>query len=260
MLVAAFQMVAAPGDVPANLAALEDAAARAQRRGAEFLIAPELATTGYGAGEAIRDLAHDLRHDTVTRLSAAARQHGITIVAGFAERAGGTVFNSALLVGPDGGPVVYRKCHLYGRYERDLFAPGDRCSALVTIAGLKVGILICYDVEFPEAVRSLALAGADIIAVPTALPETPHAEFIASQVVPVRAFENQVAVIYANHAGRDELFQYAGRSCIAMPDGTVAARAGTDAAELIVAEFEPDRYAASRAANPYLTDRRTDLG
>jgi 5-aminopentanamidase len=108
-------------------------------------------------------------------------------------------------------------------------------------------------------VRGLALGGAELVLVPTALPESEHAAFIAERVVPVRAFENQVCVVYANHAGSDGRFVYAGRSCIAMPDGSDAARAGRHEAELILADYDPARFADSREANPYLADRRAEL-
>src|SRR5581483_10133705 len=131
--------------------------------------------------------------------------------------------------------------------------------AVFTMAGVRMGLLVCYDVEFAELPRRVALAGAEVILVPTALPESPSAPFIAEKVVPVRAFENQVAVVYANHAGSDARFTYAGRSCIAMPDGREAARAAVAEATLIVAEYDRAAYAASRAANSYLADRRADL-
>lgn len=259
MRLAALQMFARPGDIDANLAAIREAAATAAADGASLLAAPELATTGYGAGELIRGLADGAEGRQVAGLASIAAQHGVTVVAGFAERVGDAVYNSAALVRPDGRRAIYRKCHLYGPYERGLFAPGDKAPELVDVDGVKVGLLICYDVEFPESVRHLASAGADVIVVPTALPESEHAAFIAGKILPVRAFENQVAVIYANHAGSDERFTYAGRSCIAVPDGSLAAQAPGDRAALIVADYEPGNFAQSRLDNPYLADLRRDL-
>ena len=87
--------------------------------------------------------------------------------------------------------------------------------------------MICYDVEFPEMIRHLALSGADLVLVPTALPASEHAAFIARSIIPVRAFENQVFVAYANHAGRDDAFAYAGLSGIAAPDGSDELRSAT---------------------------------
>jgi predicted amidohydrolase len=259
MRLAAFQMVARAGDVPANLAMIEAAAREAKGQGAELMVAPELATTGYGAGEAIRALAEPPHGQQVSRIAALAAELGMALAAGFAERAGGAVYNSAVLAEPGGRCSVYRKCHLYGDYERALFAPGDARPRIVEVGHLKLGMLICYDVEFPEAVRHLALSGVDLVLVPTAQPDTPDAPFICEKIVPVRAFENGIAIVYADHAGADERFAYAGRSCIALPDGTDAARAAPSGPALIVADYEPARYAAARAANPYLAERRTDL-
>jgi predicted amidohydrolase len=259
MRLAAFQMIARPGDVAANLAMLADAAREAGAAGADILVAPELATTGYGAGEAIRELAEPADGAQVAQLAAAAAQSGVAIVAGFAERSGGALYNSALFVDTSGRRSVYRKCHLYGVYERALFTPGDAVPRIVELDGLRLGILICYDVEFPEAVRCLALQGADVIAVSTAQSEGSEALLITEKIVPVRAFENGVAIVNADHAGADSHCTYAGGTCIVMPDGSDAARAGRTEAAVLVADYEPARFDGWRARNPYLADRRADL-
>ena len=114
-------------------------------------------------------------------------------------------------------------------------------------------MLICYDVEFPENVRRLAEAGADLVAVPTALPASDHAAFISGSMIPVRAFENQVHLAYVNHCGADRNFAYAGLSRIAAPDGRTLAVADASPA-LLFADIEPAAFAAAREANPYLED------
>jgi predicted amidohydrolase len=259
MRLAAFQMVAVPGDVDANFALIAEAAAAARAKGAELVVAPELAVTGYGAEEAIRALAEPAEGSHTARLAAIAAEQAIAIVAGFAERAGDRLYNSAAMVTPEGLAAVYRKCHLWGDYERALFAPGDRPPRALDFRGMRLGLLICYDAEFPEAARHLAAEGAELILVPTAQPEGASAAVIAEKIVPTRAFENGIAIVYADHAGADRRFAYAGRSCIVMPDAHDGARAGRTAAEVIVADYEPTAYAAARAENPYLRDRRVDL-
>jgi predicted amidohydrolase len=244
------------GDIAANLRTIKAAALEAASAGARCLIAPELALTGYGAGAAIRAKAEPGDGAQVESLQAIAVETGIVIVAGFAEAADGAVYNSAVAVTPDGQRRIYRKLHLYGDYERSLFRPGDMAPPLFRIGGLKVGLLICYDVEFPEMVRHLALGGADLVLVPTALPASEHAAFVAQSIIPVRAFENQVFVAYANHAGHDDAFTYAGLSGIAAPDGTDLARASETGSSVLIADINPAAYGAARAANPYLTDRR----
>jgi predicted amidohydrolase len=256
MRIAVLQMEAKAGDVAANLAAIADGAAEVARHGADLLIAPELATTGYGAGDAIRDLAETRDGAQLTRLSAIATASGLAIVAGFAERDDGRMYNSAAFLDGHGAPTVYRKSHLYGDYERALFTPGEPSAVIAQWRGLKLGLLVCYDVEFPENVRRVALAGADLAAVPTALPEGPEAAFIAGQMIPVRAFENRIFVVYANHSGRDERFAYAGLSHITAPDGGTLAKASATQTGLILANIRPQDYEASRASNPYLSDLR----
>ena len=169
---------------------------------------------------------------------------------------GAFIYNSAVFTDGRSEPVIYRKSHLYGDYERAIFAAGDPTATIVAWRGLKLGLLICYDVEFPENVRRLALAGADLVAVPTALPVSPEAEMIAERVIAVRAFENQIFVAYANHTGRDDRFAYAGLSHVAAPDGSTLAKASATEAGLIIAELQPGEYGASRAANTYLRDLR----
>ncbi|NIA72518.1 carbon-nitrogen hydrolase family protein [Pelagibius litoralis] len=256
MRIAILQMTAVPGDVAANLEQIETAAAQAAAGGADLLIAPELATTGYGAGDVIADLAEAAEGPQVRQLTALSEKHRLALVAGFAERDGEQLFNSLVMVDGGTAPGFYRKTHLYGDYERALFTPGDMDSALRSFHGLKLGFLICYDVEFPENVRRLARAGADAVLVPTALPQGPFAGFIAATVVPVRAFENQVFVVYANHGGDDDNFSYAGLSRAIGPDGRCLAASDTDEAALLFADIEPDAFDESRRANTYLADLR----
>ena len=257
MRIALHQTVGHPGDVAANLAEAEAAAARAAEAGAGLLVFPELFLTGYDIGTDVHALAEPLDGPSHGAMAATARRHGVALLYGHAERAGDGVYNAARLVGADGRPRLdYRKTHLYGPGERALFRPGDRLAPVVEIGGLRVGVLICYDVEFPETVRSLALAGAELVAVPTALPAPTPA--VPNLLVPARAWENQVFVAYADRCGRERTLGFEGLSTVAAPDGTVLARAGAEPA-LLLAEIEPGRFAGSRARNPYLADRRPEL-
>jgi len=110
------------------------------------------------------------------------------------------VYNSAAVIGPAGTVLgQYRKTHLFGDFERAAYAPGKSFCQPFSLGGFSLGLLICYDVEFPEAVRATALAGADLILIPTAL--TPEYAVVPELIVPARALENQVFVAYCNHAG-----------------------------------------------------------
>jgi predicted amidohydrolase len=256
MRIAALQMQAKAGDVAANLARIARAASDAASQGASLLVAPELALTGYGAGDAMLDLAESAGGPQITRLKQIAADTGLTIVAGFAERADGAVWNSAARVEPSGEFSVYRKSHLYGDYEKGLFRPEKPMVAAFDHAGVKCGMLICYDVEFPENVRRLAQIGVKLVVVPTALPDGWSGQFIAEHVIRTRAFENQAFVAYVNHCGADQLFTYAGRSQIAAPDGSLLALADAQGEALLIADIDADVYAESYAANTYLRDLR----
>lgn len=254
MKIAGFQMQSVVGDIEANLVKIEAAAKEAAAKGAALLIAPELALTGYGAAEKFPDLATPAHGPVTDRLSEIAARQGLAIVAGFAEKTFENTFNSAFFTDGKGQTAVYRKCNLYGPYERQWFSQEDRRQVLVTHEGLRLGFLICYDVEFPENVRQLAKGGADLVVVPTALPTGWSGAFIAEHMIPVRAFENQVFVAYINHSGSDSLFSYAGLSRIAAPDGKLIAEAPAEGEALIIAEVDLAAYAKSRAENTYLAD------
>ncbi|QRM57303.1 carbon-nitrogen hydrolase family protein [Sinorhizobium sp. BG8] len=254
MKIAALQMRAVAGDVEANLARIAGAAAEASANGAKLLIAPELAVTGYGAGDALPQLASTATGRTVERIATIARENRVVIVAGFAETDGQTTYNSALLTDGSGNTAIYRKSHLYGEYERIWFQPEAPTSVVANVEGIKVGMLICYDVEFPENVRRLAQADVELVVVPTALPKGASGTFIADRMIQVRAFENQVFVAYVNHCGADSRFTYAGLSRIVAPDGSVLAEAPADGEALIYADIRPGDYVASKAENTYLAD------
>lgn len=255
MKIAAFQMQAG-GDPEDRLDRIEQAMRDAKADGADLLVAPELAVTGYGGGAALRSLAQPAGGQWAKRLTQAVREIGIGLVAGFPEAENEARFISALVINrtdPD-NPLIYRKNCLYGDYEKAIFQVPDRSLVLTCMQGLKVGFLICYDVEFPENARRLAQAGAQVIVVPTAMAAGPAGAFITQQLIPVRAFENQVFIVYANHAGSDESYSYQGMSSIVAPDGQRLAFAPMDKPALISARIEPADYAQSRADNPYLSD------
>jgi predicted amidohydrolase len=254
MRIAALQMQSVPGDVQANLARIERAAIEAARGGADLLITPELGLTGYGAGEAITALAEPVNGDQLRALQAISSANRIVIIAGFAERDEADVYNSAAFVDGDNRPAIYRKSHLYGNYERSLFKPSNPANCIVEMGGLKLGMLICYDVEFPENVRRLALGGVDMVLVPTALPAGPSGTFIANHMIQVRAFENQIFIAYVNHAGADERFTFAGNSRIAAPDGSLLSACYDDAEQLIFADIYPAAFTVSSDNNSYLKD------
>ncbi|WP_181160395.1 carbon-nitrogen hydrolase family protein, partial [Streptomyces solincola] len=213
-----------PGDVAANLKVLDEAAGRAAATGAALLVAPEMFLTGYAIGDGIARLAEPADGPGADAVAAVAVRHGLAITYGYPERDGDSVHNSAQIIGPDGARLAnYRKTHLYGGFEADAFTPGDLPVVQTELNGVRIGLIICYDVEFPENVRAHALAGTELLVVPTALMHP--AEIVAESVVPVRAFENQLYLAYANRVGVEGEFDFVGLSALAGPDGTARARA-----------------------------------
>ncbi|MFJ2896798.1 carbon-nitrogen hydrolase family protein [Streptomyces sp. NPDC087218] len=246
-----------PGRVDENIEALDDAARRAAGAGARLLVCPELFLTGYAIGADVARLAEPTDGPSLRAVGEIAARHRIAVLHGYPERAGERIFNAAQLVGPDGSVLAgYRKTHLFGDFEQKWFTPGEQTVVQAELDGVRVGIMICYDVEFPENVRAHALAGTDLLLVPTALMHP--FPFVAESLVPVRAFENQMYVAYANRTGQEGEFEFVGLSCLAGPDGTARTRAGRGE-ELVVGEVDPGLLSASRAANPYLRDRRPGL-
>ncbi|MEU2158245.1 carbon-nitrogen hydrolase family protein [Streptomyces sp. NPDC019396] len=254
---ALLQSSGTPGDIAKNLEILDAHAADAAAAGAGLLVSPEMFLTGYAIGDGIHRLAEPADGASAQAVAAIARRHGIAVVYGYPERDGEQVYNAAQLIGPDGTPLAnYRKTHLFGCFEQEWFTAGDQPVVQAELDGLRVGLLICYDVEFPENVRAHALAGTELLLVPTALMNPFH--FVAEKLLPVRAFESQMYIAYANRTGPEGEFDFAGLSCLAGPDGIARTRAG-HGDDLVLADADPDFLAASRAANPYLSDRRPAL-
>ena len=260
MKLVVFQMEAVCGEPDRNLDLIENAMSDAADQGADLLLAPELAITGYGAGDLLGEYAQEADGAWITRLQHQARETGVSVIVGFPERVGERVFNSAAFIRAESGtdPVIYHKSHLYGDYERDHFRAMTPETVVIDFAGLKIGLLICYDVEFPENVRRLALAGADAVLVPTALPQSDHANLISEKMIAVRAFENQVFVAYGNLAERDAAFAYAGCSHVAAPDGTSLAISTDNKPTMLFVDLNPADYVSSKADNPYLQDLLPD--
>ncbi|WP_410666324.1 carbon-nitrogen hydrolase family protein [Amycolatopsis sp. lyj-84] len=225
--------------------------------GADLVVAAEMITTGYHIGARSHELAEPADGPTAARMSALARETGAALAYGYPEADGGHVYNSVQLIGPDGRRLAnYRKTHLFGDIDRSWFEPGAEAVVQAELGGLRIGLLICYDVEFPELVRAHALAGTDLLVVPTAL-MSPY-ELVADTLVPARAYESQLFVAYANRCDTEQELTYCGRSRVVAPTGEVLATAGAGP-DLISAEVTRDALVASRLENTHLADRRPDL-
>ncbi|WP_420033781.1 nitrilase-related carbon-nitrogen hydrolase [Streptomyces sp. cg28] len=267
--VACAQLALGVGDVAENLAAAEEAIEAAARAGARVVVLPELANSGYvfdSVAEA-RALAEPLDGPTVTAWSAAARRHGVTLVAGLAELdADGRVRNSAVVIDPAGElRAVYRKAHLFGT-EKDFFVPGDEAPPTVDIDGVgRIGVMVCYDLEFPEWVRLAGLAGTELLCAPVNWPRFPRpegerpAEVTKAQAA---AAGNRMYVAVADRAGDERGVVWTGGSVIVDPDGfPVAGRTPTAGSALLLASCDlgEARDKSLGAHNDVFGDRRPEL-
>lgn len=255
MKLAIWQLTGVPGVMAANLALLAEGAAQAAADGAELVVFPELFLGGYNIGGRVHDLAEPADGPAMQAVGEVARRCGLAILTGYPERVGAVVYNAAALVDRSGARRLnYRKAHLFGDYERGAFAAGDGFP-VADLGGLRLGVLICYDIEFPEAARTLAKQGAQAILVPTALPaDQPD---IPQVLVPARALENRLYVAWANRCGGERGLTYLGRSRVLDPDGRTLAMAGSDSA-MITVTLDPTVVEAARAVQDYLADRRPD--
>lgn len=257
MRVALYQCPPLPLDVAGNLKRLHHVAHEAGD--ADLLVLPEMFLTGYNIGaEAVGALAETQDGPAAQTIAELARNAGLAILYGYPERAeDGQIYNSVQLIDATGQRRCnYRKTHLFGDLDHSMFSAGGDEFPIVELNGWKLGFLICYDLEFPENTRRLALAGAELILVPTA--NMVPFDFVADVTVRARAFENQCFVAYANYCGHEGEIHYCGQSSIAAPDGQRIAQAGLDEA-LIVGTLDRQSIVDARAANHYLQDRRAEL-
>jgi len=230
---------------------------------AGLVVLPELFTTGYQfrtRQEALKLAEPAEGGYTAGRLTEAAKKKKMHIVAGFAERDGKKVYNSSMLVGPRGVIGVYRKAHLFWD-EKKIFNRGDSDFKVYRVAGVKLGMMICFDWIFPEVARTLALRGAEIICQPSnlVLPYCPQAMI-------TRSLENRVFSITANRVGTEERVKgkrlhFIGTSQIVSPGGSVLCRASGDRVAAASMEIDPSeaRNKNITPVNNIFKDRRKSL-
>lgn len=249
-------------DVAANLAKMEQMARQAAAEGATLVIFPECCVTGYGLGQinhemaALAEVAVGIdRGPAVRRMEALSGELFAGIVFGLVERCRDAVYNSAVTVLPGVGVAgVYHKNHMW-ESEGKIFRRGDGFSLMPGPAG-RFGSLICYDLEFPEASRTLALRGAQLMAVSTANMR-PWEDFQRAYAR-ARAMENNLFVAVANCVGSVGNTEFFGGSIITDPFGRVLAEAG-DGEAVLVADIDLSVISRAVAGLDYLAKRRPEL-
>jgi len=229
---------------------------------ADLVVLPELATSGYlfRSREEVARAAEPVDGRCVRELVHLAREHDCHLVAGLPEAAGGRFYNSAVLVSPRGLQGCYRKVHLFNE-EKRFFSPGENLKALYEINGVKVGLLVCFDHMFPEAARTLVLAGAQLVCHPSCLVLPEYGQLTTR----VRALENRIFWVLANRQGSEDRggvkLVYTGCSQVVAPSGEILAQAGAEEDVLKVVEIAPTLADDKRVtpANDLFADRRPAL-
>lgn len=271
--VAVAQLDAEPFDVTANVARGAEAIREAAGAGADLVVLPELLPTGYVMdAAALRAAAEPVTGTPGPALRAwcrAAAEDRVAVVAGFAELAGDVCYNSAVVIDAAGEVVeVYRKAHLFDA-ERGVFAPGNTGFPIATVAGVPLGVLVCYDLRFPEALRILALRGAQVVCVPTAwVAAFDRRPAGAGGPIPqvtnaiVQANLNQIWVAAAGRTGEDAGVDLLGSSVVVDPYGNpVAGPLGREQA-VVCRPVRPAAAVEARERGGAIrprADRRTDL-
>ncbi|MBY5865020.1 nitrilase family protein [Rhizobium leguminosarum] len=267
--VATVQFEPIVGDRAGNLAAIDRLVRAAKARGAEIVVLPELADSGYNFrdGDEVAALAAPVpggaSAETLCRL---AGELGLYIVSGVAEQDGDRFYNSALLCGPEGYIGKYRKLHLWNNENR-LFRKGDLGLPVFDLPFGRIGIAICYDGWFPETFRQLAMAGAELVCVPTNWVPMAGAESapepMANILHKAAAHTNGLYIACADRIGIERGQPFIGRSLIVGPQGwPISGPASADREEILLAQIDLSSVTETRTLNSFnhlLGDRRADV-
>jgi 5-aminopentanamidase len=264
--VACCQVSLQVGALEANREACLSAAERAAGDGAHVIVLPELAASGYvfGSQEEARALAEPVSGPTVSRWTELASRTGTTIVGGICELGeDGNLYNTAVVVVGSQVRAVYRKAHLWDT-EKAVFTPGSQAPPVVDVGEARLAVMICYDLEFPEWVRHPALAGAQLLCVPTNWPRFPRPdgerpmEVVRAQAA---AAVNRMYVAACDRVGHERGVDWVGGSVIIDPDGWPLAGPADDGAGIIMAacHLETATDKAISEHNDVLGDRRPAL-
>jgi predicted amidohydrolase len=260
--IAAVQTDARLADRSRNLEAIRGHLRHCAAQGARLVVFPECILSGYafGSKEEAWPHAEPVPGPSTESLLTDCQRLGVWAVVGLLEQdPSGRMFNSCVLLGPEGQVFSYRKVHLPCLGVDRFTTPGDRPFAVHDLGGLRIGMNICYDGSFPESARILALLGADLIVLPTNWPDA--ARRTVQYLVQARAFENAVYFAGVNRVGVEGGFHFLGLSRIVAPNGDLLAASETDREEVLFAEIDPERARSKRIVHipgEYEVDRVAD--
>lgn len=265
---AAIQMEVEIGEKERNIEKSLKLIYQAAGKGAKLIVLPELCNTGYAFStrEEVYPLAEKVSEgETLKAWTKAARELGVYICGGIVELDEDEIrlFNSSVLVGPKGYIGKYRKLHLWNT-ENYFFEPGDEGLPVFETPIGKIGMLICYDMWFPEAFRVLALKGADVVCTPVNWVDSRNEEIrnMGTNMAIVNANNNNFFIVAADRIGKERRARFPGRSIIVDPNGCTCAPIGSyDKEEIVMAEV--DLFASRKRnwsdTNVKIMDRRTDV-
>lgn len=264
--VAIGQMNPEPGNVAANLARIESIVRAAAESGAQLVVLPETATTGYFITDRLAQLAEAEDGPTSARLAELAKATAVHLAVGVPVAANGLFYDAQLLFGPDGRRLAtYRKAHLFAA-ERQHYTPGDTAVVVDTELG-RIGMSVCYDLIFPDYVRRLVDLGADIVINSTNWISDAWQRDVWGWTGPVvqalagtRSLENGIWLAMANCYGPEAGYDSLGHSCIAAPSGRIVASVGLGqgiaVADIVHAGEDLEKW---RSIATYRQDRRPQL-
>ena len=244
------------GNIDANIRKIRKIAGKIKTT--DLIVLPELASTGYKFRDRDEAIVLSERVENsryLEALAGIASEKRCYVISGFNEREGEKLYNSSVLMGPDGIIGIYRKLHLFWD-EKKIFEPGNLGLPVFDTEIGKIGMLICFDWMFPEAWRVLALKGAHIIAHPANL-VLPYCQ----SVTPSYSLVNRLFIITANRLGTEENLTFTGNSIITDPRGEVIAYGHIDKEEVITADIDT-QLAENKMITPEndaFKDRRNDV-
>jgi len=251
------------GDKRHNIENMKRKIKQAKKRNADLIAFPELALTGYVVRDRAYELAEPLPHGpSVREIEETAKREDIHIIFGMIERsarASAVLHNTALLIGPKGYIGKYQKMYLPTHSvfeEKRYFRPGYQTPVFDTEIG-KLGIIICYDVYFPEVTRLLSLKGAKLVVCISASPSVRRGFF--ETLTAARAIENSVFLAFVNLAGIEDGLQFWGGSRVIAPSGSLISRAKYDEDDLITATINYSDLTRVQAWVPTLRDLRPEI-
>jgi predicted amidohydrolase len=220
----------------------------------DLIVCPELFLSGYGSFEKIKEFCEDSNGEYAKDISLLAKKYSTAILYGYPEKNNGNLFNSAQIFDIQGISAANHRKKLLPPTadESKIFKPGDK-SSIININGVKAAIVICYELEFPELIRQLALQGVQLIITPTG--QSSHWPAAARYSCRSRAFENGIFVVYANSTGTLNGINFMGESKIIGPDGLDIVNANKGE-KVIVGEINTDEIPLIRNKLPYLDDSR----